>query len=149
MFVSQFWRELLKVMGIQARLSTAYHPQTDGKTERVNQCVEMYLRCVIGHKPSQWSQWLPLAELWYNTCHHSSLGMSPFKTLYNQDPPSLNYQQSKSTNPTVKQFSQNRTQVQQLLKENLLRAQEWMTWYANKKRTKRHFELGDEVFLKL
>lgn len=134
-FVSQFWKELMKVMGTQTKVSTAYHPQTDGQTERVNQCLEMYLRCMAGLKPTQWSHWLPLAELWYNSCHHSAAGMSPFKALYNQDPPSLNYQQSKATSPAVKQFVQDRVQVQQMLRKNLLKAQERMVWYANKKRT--------------
>lgn len=136
-------------MGVQRKLSSAYHPQTDGQTERVNQCLEMYLRCVVGHKPSQWSNWLPLAELWYNTCHHSALGMSPFQALYNQEPPSINYQQSRATNLVVKKFVQDRTQLLQLIKENLTRAQERMARYANKKRTERYFNEGDEVFLKL
>lgn len=134
-FMSHFWKELLKVMGIQSKLSTAYHPQTDGQTERVNQCLEMYLRCMVGNTPAMWSHWLPLVELWYNTCHHSTVGMSPCKALYNQDPPSLNYQQARATNPTVKKFIQDRTQTLQLLRENFLKAQERMTWYANKKRT--------------
>lgn len=51
-FISQFWKELFKAMGTQIKLSTAYHPQTDGQTERVNQCIEMYLRCLTGQKPS-------------------------------------------------------------------------------------------------
>lgn len=63
-FVSQFRKVLLKVMGTEVKLSPTYHPQTGGQTERVNQCFEMYLKCVSGHKPTQWCQWLPLAELW-------------------------------------------------------------------------------------
>ncbi|WOH00637.1 hypothetical protein DCAR_0520008 [Daucus carota subsp. sativus] len=138
-FVSSFWRELFKAMGTQVSLSTAYHPQTDGQTERVNQCLEMYLRCVTGLKPQSWCSWLPMAELWNNTCHHSAIGMSPFKALYNQDPPFVNYQVGDVTNVRYKQFLQDRTKVQHLLKENLLKAQERMQWYANKKRTNRQF----------
>lgn len=111
-FMSQFWKELHKVMGTTIKLSSAYHPQTDGQTERVNQCLKMYLRCICGNKPSQWSQWLPLAELWYNTSHHSALGMPPFKALYGQDPPSMNYQQSKALSPAVRRFVQDRMQLQ-------------------------------------
>lgn len=49
-FISSFWKELFKAMGTQIKLSSAYHPQTDGQSERVNQCIEMYLRCMTGHK---------------------------------------------------------------------------------------------------
>lgn len=131
-FVSSFWKELFKAMGTRINLSTVYHPQLDGQTERVNQCLEMYLRCVAGQNPHQWSYWLPMAELWYNTCHHSAIGMAPFKPLYNMNPLSMNYQSSGITNPGVKRFLQDRNVVQQLLKKNLLKATERMQWYANK-----------------
>lgn len=52
-FTSNFWRELMTTLGIQQQLSTAYHPQTDGQTERVNQCLENYLRCMTGQFPKK------------------------------------------------------------------------------------------------
>lgn len=61
-FTSLFWIELFTKMGTAANLSTAYHPQTDGQSERLNQCIEMYLRCLTSHKPKQWHNWLPMAE---------------------------------------------------------------------------------------
>lgn len=64
-------------------MSSAYHAQTDGQTERVNQCLETYLRCFVHTCPDNW---LSLAEFWYNTCHHSSLGNSPFRILYGHEP---------------------------------------------------------------
>lgn len=82
-FVSNFWQELFAAMGTTLKLSSAYHPQTDGQTERVNQCIKMYLRCMTGHKPAEWSNWIPLAEWWYNSSFHSS-GMTPYQALYNQ-----------------------------------------------------------------
>lgn len=136
-------------MGAQIRLSTAYHPQTDGQTERVNQCLEMYLRCFANQQPAKWSQWLTMAEFWYNTCYHTATGMSPFEALYNQAPPSVHYQCPGITNPGVKKLIRDRSQIQQLLKENLVKSQERMTWYAKKHRTYRQFMVGDEVFLKL
>lgn len=148
-FVSRFWQELFKALGTKIKLSTAYHPQTDGQTERVNQCIEMYLRCVCGDKPKNWSLWLPMAEWWYNTTHHSSIGMSPYKALYGRAPPAINYQTPATKIPSVDQFIEDRKEVQKLLKENLIKAQERMTWYANKRRTDRTFNEGDEVFLKL
>jgi hypothetical protein len=66
-------------MGTRLTVSSAYHPQTDGHTERVNQCVEMYLRCAIHNSPKQWKSWSSQAEFWYNSSHHTSLGCSPFR----------------------------------------------------------------------
>eukprot|EP00253_Pinus_taeda_P007046 PITA_07046 len=74
-FTSNFWQELFRIQGTQLKLSTSYHPQTDGQTEAVNKCLETYLRCFTSEKQHLWVQWLPLAEWWYNTnyhCHHQN-----------------------------------------------------------------------------
>lgn len=86
LFTSKFWKELFTLWGSKLQMSTARHPQTDGQSERVNQCLEMYLRCSVNDTPTKWVNWLPLAEFWYNTSHHSSLGGSPFKALYRHEP---------------------------------------------------------------
>ena len=57
-FVSAFWKELFKLYDIQLQHSTAYHSQTDGQTERVNQCLEMYLHCAVYDSPKKWHSWL-------------------------------------------------------------------------------------------
>lgn len=85
-FMSAIWQELFTTLGTKLLHSTSYHPQTDGQTERVNQCLEMFLRCSVHQSPKQWKQWLPLAELWYNSNFHSSIGCSPFKALYGSEP---------------------------------------------------------------
>ena len=61
-FASSFWQELFKKLGVGLCMSTVYHPQTDGQTERVNQCLEMYLRCMCFSHPKSWNKWLPLAQ---------------------------------------------------------------------------------------
>jgi hypothetical protein len=81
-FTSAMWREILQTAGTKLLYSTAYHLQTDGQTERVNQCLEMYLRSAIYDTPRQWRRWLPTAEFWYNTSFHASINCSPFKALY-------------------------------------------------------------------
>jgi transposase InsO family protein len=53
-FVSQFWQELFSRAGVELKMSSAYHPQTDGQTERVNQCMETFLRCFVHACPKQW-----------------------------------------------------------------------------------------------
>lgn len=69
-FTSTFWRELFRLAQVQLSMSSAYHPQSDVQTERVNQCLETFLRRFIHAYPRQWLRWLPLAEYWYNTTFH-------------------------------------------------------------------------------
>lgn len=72
-FTSKFFQEVFKTQKVQLRLSTAYHPQTDGQTERVNQCLETYLRNMTFQEPQRWHSWLSLAEWWYNTTYHTAI----------------------------------------------------------------------------
>ncbi|KAL8102890.1 hypothetical protein AgCh_027424 [Apium graveolens] len=130
-FVSKFWGELFQAMGTKIKLSTSYHPQTDGQTERVNQCIEMYLRCTTRQKPKQWSKCLSMAEWWYNTSHHSAIGMSPYKALYNQQPPSMNFPTPATKVMAVDEFLKEMMEVQRLVKENLVKVQERMIWQSS------------------
>lgn len=85
-FTSTLWKELFRLSDTQLLMSSSYHPQTDGQTERVNQCLETFLRCFVQACPSKWSSWLAVAEFWYNCCFHASLGRSPFEVLYGRTP---------------------------------------------------------------
>lgn len=78
-FNSLFWRQLFHLTGTSLNMSSSYHPETDGQSERVNQCLEGYLRCFAHACPTKWIQWLSLAEFWYNTSMHSALGKSHLK----------------------------------------------------------------------
>jgi len=71
-------QEMYKKLNIMVALSTAYHPQTDGQTERVNQDLETYLRLFINHRQDDWAKWLHLAEFAYNNRQHSTTKVSPF-----------------------------------------------------------------------
>lgn len=81
-FTGTLWEQLFIRLGTKLHLSSAYHPQTDGQTERVNQCLEIFLRCFVHATPSKWSEWLHLAKFWYNCSYHSSIDKSPFEVLY-------------------------------------------------------------------
>jgi len=81
-FLSTLWQELFKLADVQLKMSSAYHPQTDGQTERVNQCMETFLRCFVHAALVKWFEWLHLAEFWYNSSRHSALDRSPFEALY-------------------------------------------------------------------
>jgi hypothetical protein len=86
-FISSFWRELLKLYNTTLMTSTTYHPQIDGQSEMVNHCLEMYLSCCVHETPKRWKIWIPLAKFWYNSSLHSSLESTTFKVLYGYDAP--------------------------------------------------------------
>jgi hypothetical protein len=149
-FISHFWKELFKLYRVNLHLSTAYHPQTDGQTERVNQCLEMFLRCSVQDSPKSWKSWLSLAELWYNSSYHAALGCSPFKGLYGYEPtvgavPTL----PENTSTSVAEVITNREAHLQSIKLHLAQAQNRMKLMADKKRTDFQFQVGDQVLLKL
>jgi hypothetical protein len=77
-FTSRFWAAFCHHLRINRRLSTAYHPQTDGQTERQNQTLEQYLRAYVNYLQDDWVYWLPLAEFAYNNSVHASTGITLF-----------------------------------------------------------------------
>ena len=81
-FTSRFWKALHEALGTKLAFSTAYHPQTDGQTERVNQILEDMLRACVLSYGSKWEDCLPFAEFSYNNSYQSSLQMAPFEALY-------------------------------------------------------------------
>lgn len=135
-FTSSFWKGLFKAWNTKLQMSTAYHPQTDGQSERVNQCLEMYLRCAVHDTPSKWHSWLPLAEFWYNTNYHTALGCSPYRALYGHEPHyGIFAKLVESDNMDVQQWITDNQNNYALLKEHLLRAQSKMKHYADVHRT--------------
>ena len=81
-FTSHFWKILWQLSGTTLKMSSAYHPQSDGQSEILNKCLELYLRCFTFDAPKEWSGMLTWAEYWYNTSYHSSTGMTPFRAVY-------------------------------------------------------------------
>jgi len=77
-FIAAFMKELYRLLGIEAATSTAYHPQTDGQTEQVNQELEQYLQIFVGERQDDWYTLLPLVEFSYNNHIHSSTQQTPF-----------------------------------------------------------------------
>jgi hypothetical protein len=149
-FTSHLWKELFKLSNTTLITSTVYHPQTDGQSERVNQCLEMFLRCTVYDSPKKWKSWLPLAEFWYNTFYHSSLGCTPFKVLYWYDPviaaaPLLPLTDNKS----MQDLLADRSLHIALIKQNLAATQNRIKLQADKNRTDREFAMGEQVLLHL
>ncbi|KAF8750799.1 hypothetical protein RHS01_09192 [Rhizoctonia solani] len=85
-FNNKFLKALYKRLGIDPHFSSAYHPQSNGQTERVNPTVEHFLRAYSGINQKGWVKWLPMAEFAYNNAVHSSTSKSPFKALHGWEP---------------------------------------------------------------
>lgn len=81
-FTSKLWQDIFFAMGIELRYGSSYHPQFDGQTGRVNQCIENYLYCMASTEPRKWTEHLAMADYWYNTSFHSSLQKTPFEAMY-------------------------------------------------------------------
>jgi hypothetical protein len=147
-FTSTFWRELFRQ--VQLNMSSAYHPQSDGQTEQVNQCLETFLRCFVNSCPRQWLRWLPLAEYWYNTAFHTSLQRTPFEVLYGHPPRHFGLSPSMvSSVPDVDALLTARATMLVAVRHHLHRAQQRIKHQADKRRSERTFNVGDYVYLKL
>uniref|UniRef100_A0A3B3INX7 Gypsy retrotransposon integrase-like protein 1 n=1 Tax=Oryzias latipes TaxID=8090 RepID=A0A3B3INX7_ORYLA len=86
-FVAQFWRAFCVLIGAEPNLTSGYHPQSNGQTERVNQDLETGLRCLSGQNPSSWSRSLPWVEYAHNTLPSASTGLTPFQVVFGYQPP--------------------------------------------------------------
>ncbi|GKE46571.1 putative reverse transcriptase domain-containing protein [Tanacetum coccineum] len=121
-FASRFWRSLQKSLGTNLDMSTAYHPETDGQSERTIQTLEDMLRACVIDFGSDWDKHLPLAEFSYNISYHTSIKAAPFGALYGR-----------------KCRSPNR----------LLATRSRQKSYADVRRKPLEFKVGDKVMLKV
>ncbi|CAM8880380.1 unnamed protein product [Rhodiola kirilowii] len=149
-FVSKFFRELFTHQGTILAPSTTYHPQIDGQTEVVNHTLEDYLICYVVENQSDWEEFLPWAELSYNTSWHSTINMTPFEVVYGRQPPTIvDYIAGTSKLATVDNLLQNRTELLVRLRTNLYKAQQRMKHFADGKCSDCEFDVGHLVFVRL
>ena len=152
LFTSKFWAAMMHHLGTTRRLSTAWHPQTDGQTERLNQSLEHYLRAYGNYAQSDWATLLPMAASVYNASYHSAIKCSPIKALagYNAVLPG-DLPPSKSTTAPQAPLAAKRVatlvSTRELIKERLIRAQEYYRKYYNRGRKDISFHEGDWVLL--
>ena len=147
-FVSDFWKDFFKLHDVALRMSSGYHPQTDGQTEVVNRCLETYLRCFTTTQPKRWLFWLSWAEFSYNTAYHSSTKITPFEVVYGQPPPTVTpYEPGTTRSANAGRSLAAKNKMLTLLKPNLLAAQNRMKTQADKHRSEREFQVGDSVYL--
>lgn len=149
-FMSIFWQELFRLVGIDLTPSMSYHPKTDGQTKIVNKWVEGYLQNYVTGQQKAWVKWLYLGEYCYNTTHHMSIGMSPFKALYSYETLTfveIMFRDSRA--PMEKEWIQVNQDILLELRDNLHRTQNQQKLHADKKRVEHTFEVGDLVYLRL
>ena len=81
-FTSRFWNELQSALGTRLNFNTAFHPQTDGQSERLIQVLKDMLQGCVMEFPGSWDRYIPLMEFAYNNSYQASIGMAPYETLY-------------------------------------------------------------------
>jgi len=149
-FVVGMIKELNNLLGIQTKLSTAYHLQTDGQMERVNQELEQYLRVFIDHRQEQWLDWLETAEFMYNNKIHATTKISPFKVNYGQDPRMGFEGRRKGKYEVAGKFIEKMRKIQKKAKAVLGKAQEEIKKFADRKQRKgEEYRVGDLVLLSI
>jgi len=148
-FVAAFWEVFLAEQGVRAATSTAYHPQTDGQTERLNQTLEQYLRHYVNHAQNNWVSLLPVAQFAYNATPQEGMGTSPFKANYGYEPrTSLSPRQAKKTSSTAKQRMETLMNLHANLTETAKVVQQRMKRYYDAKRSEGpDLKEGDKVWL--
>ncbi|SGZ26524.1 BQ5605_C024g09932 [Microbotryum silenes-dioicae] len=146
-FTSNWWSEFLAMLKIKPNLSTAFHPESDGQTERTNQTLEHYLRHFCDYLQTNWSELLPLAEFAYNNSFHSSIGASPFYVTRGYHP-RLEVSLRDSFVTDVPKYLQHLRSVQETARKQILQAQETQARFANlKRKPSPPFKIGDQVLL--
>jgi transposase InsO family protein len=149
-FVARFWEQLHECLGTKLIRSSSYHPQTDSKTERINQILEDMLRASILHFDKSWDKCLYLAEFSYNNSYQASLKMAPFDALYGRRCRApLNWSEAGERTLFGPDLVKDAEEKVQVIRENLKMAQMRQKSYHDKGTAPRHFEVGDYVYLKV
>ena len=146
-FALKFMEDLTKVLGTKRKLSMAYHPQTDGQTERINQEIGTFLRHYVNYKQDNWTEWLAMAEFAYNDKKHAATGRTPFELNFGRHPwkgDLMVQMELPRVEEFVKKLQENWKHVVQAMKET----QKNMKQQFNKKRRNpQGLKVGEHVWL--
>ncbi|KAL0404877.1 UNVERIFIED_CONTAM: Transposon Ty3-G Gag-Pol polyprotein [Sesamum radiatum] len=149
-FTSRFWGSLQKALGTKLHFSTAFHPQTDGQSERTIQTLEDMMRACTMEFKGNWDDHLPLMEFAYNNSFHSSIGMAPYEALYGRrcrSPVCWDIEGLRQLEGP--ELIQETVEKIQTVKKCLKAAQDRQKSYVDKHRREMEYEVGDKVFLKV
>ncbi|KAJ1574825.1 hypothetical protein NDA12_005891 [Ustilago hordei] len=148
-FISGAWKAFAEQMGVKHSLSTAYHPQTDGQTERVNQVIEQYLRMYCNYEQNDWADLLDTAAFVYNNTVHNSIGVSPFFACYGWNPkahPDIP-QRLGVNDPGCFEYLMDGKERCKYLQEQIREAQRRSVDQYNRKHKDIEFKVGDMVYI--
>ncbi|KAK3012642.1 hypothetical protein RJ639_008598 [Escallonia herrerae] len=150
-FTGNFWTELFKLFGSQLSMSSSYHPESDGQTERFNSMLEEYLRHFVSATQKNWVKLLDVAQLCFNSRKSSSTGKSAFEIVNGQQPllPHTVNVPNAGKSPRAISFSEEWRQNIDLARSYLEKAARRMKKHADKNRRSQEFNVGDKVMVKL
>ncbi|KAA0035748.1 pol protein [Cucumis melo var. makuwa] len=149
-FTSKFWKGLQTAMGTRLDFSTAFHPQTDGQTERLNQVLEDMLRACALEFPGSWDSHLHLMEFAYNNSYQATIGMAPFEALYSKCCRShVCCGEVGEQRLMGRELVQSTNEAIQKIRSRMQAAQSRQKSYADVRRKDLEFDVGDKVFLKV
>ena len=149
-FTSRFWPSLQTALGTRLHFSTAFHPQTDGQSERTIQTLEDMLRACVMEFKGSWDTHLALMEFAYNNSYQTSIEMAPFEALYGRKCRTPvcwdEVGERRLVGPELVQITSEKVKV---VRDNLKIARDRQKSYADNRRRDLQFEIGDQVFLKI
>jgi len=148
-FTSNFWKELMRLTETKVAMSTAYHPQTDGQTERANRTIQQALRNYINYAQTNWDELLIYMEFAYNNSVQGSTQMTPFELLYGEHPsvPADLINRSEKKVPAAHEMIDQMTKMVEIATQNIKDAQSNQKKHADKKRREHDFKIGDLILL--
>ncbi|KAK2452132.1 hypothetical protein QL285_011125 [Trifolium repens] len=149
-FTSRFWESLQEALGTKLRMSSAYHPQTDGQSERTIQSLEDLLRAWVLEDGGSWDKYLPLIEFTYNNSYHASIRMAPFEALYGRRcRTALCWYEDGESVVLGPELVQQTTEKIKMIQEKMKATQSRQKSYHDKKRKDVEFQEGDHVFMRV
>ncbi|GJY25533.1 retrotransposon protein, putative, ty3-gypsy subclass [Tanacetum coccineum] len=147
-FTSHFWKSLNESLGTQLDMSTAYHPQTDGQSERTIQTLEDMLRACVMDFGKGWDRHLPLIEFSYNNSYHTSIKVAPFEALYGRKCHSpICWAEVGDAQLTSPEIVRETTEKIIQIKHRLQASRDRQRSYADKRRKPLEFQVGDKVMI--
>ena len=147
-FTAELTKELNRMLGIKTKLSTAFHPQTDGQTERMNQELKQYLQFFIENRQKDWPEWLATAEFAINNKVHTVTKVSPFMANYGKELRIGGYIRRKGKVKSVTEFVERMKKVHEEAEAALKKMQEEIKRYVDRGRKKTEvWKKGDRVLL--
>ena len=141
-------KKLNKMLGIETKLSMAYHPETDGQTERTNQELEQYLRMYVNHRQNNWAEWLAMMEFAFNNKVHTVMKMSLFQVNYKREPRIGFDIRKKEKNEKAEEFVKEMKERHEEARVALVKVQEERKRQADRSRKEaEEYRVGDKVLI--